>query len=301
MQRVFFYILQDAIFFGEDHMQEIYIDVVFAANLLMDYLLLELVARFLRCRTSHRRCLAAAILGAFGSCLILCIPSENTPVLTVVLHGFCALLMLRIGLKIQKEALLLKAFLMLYLTAFLCGGFWEAVSRERALTLRIFLLCVFVVYTGSSAFLFAADSIRAGRKNIYPVTLGCQGRVQSAYGLYDSGNLLTDPLNGKPVSIIEPELLYKLLTKEDAEILRNFHENPKELTNTEITALKPHYLSLTTVGNDPQMLLAVMLDDLCIHTPGNVIHIAEPVFALTSKSTALGREYRLLLNSRLLR
>lgn len=97
-------------------MQEIYIDVVFAANLLMDYLLLELVARFLRCRTSHRRCLAAAILGAFGSCLILCIPSENTPVLTVVLHGFCALLMLRIGLKIQKEALLLKAFLMLYLT-----------------------------------------------------------------------------------------------------------------------------------------------------------------------------------------
>ena len=117
-------------------MQEIYIDVVFAANLLMDYLLLELVARFLRCRTSHRRCLAAAILGAFGSCLILCIPSENTPVLTVVLHGFCALLMLRIGLKIQKEALLLKAFLMLYLTAFLCGGFWEAVSRERALTLQ---------------------------------------------------------------------------------------------------------------------------------------------------------------------
>ena len=87
-------------------MQEIYIDVVFAANLLMDYLLLELVARFLRCRTSHRRCLAAAILGAFGSCLILCIPSENTPVLTVVLHGFCALLMLRIGLKIQKEGLL---------------------------------------------------------------------------------------------------------------------------------------------------------------------------------------------------
>ena len=68
----------------------------------------------------------------------------------------------------------------------------------------------------------------------------------------------------------------------------------------QIAALKPHYLPLTTVGNDPQMLLAVMLDDLCIHTPGNVIHIAEPVFALTSKSTALGREYRLLLNSRLL-
>ena len=30
--------------------QEIYIDVVFAANLLMDYLLLRLVGWFLRCR-----------------------------------------------------------------------------------------------------------------------------------------------------------------------------------------------------------------------------------------------------------
>ena len=103
--------------------QEIYIDVVFAANLLMDYLLLRLVGKFLRCRVSRRRCFAAAVFGALGSCLILCIPSENTPVLTVALHGFCALMMLRIGLKIQKGALLLKAFLMLYLTALLCGGF----------------------------------------------------------------------------------------------------------------------------------------------------------------------------------
>ena len=282
-------------------MQEIYIDVVFAANLLMDYLLLRLVAGFLRCQTSRLRCLMAAVLGAFGSCMILCIPSENTPVLTVILHGFCALWMLRIGLKIQKGALLLKALLMLYLTAFLCGGFWEAVSNERTLTIRIFLLCVFVVYTGISALLFAADSIRASRKNIYPVTLGYKGRVQSAYGLYDSGNFLTDPVNGKPVSIIESELLREILPKEHAEALKRLNENPKELNDAELTDLKPHYLSIKTVGKNSQMFLAVMLDDLCIYTPGDVIHISDPVFALTCESSALGKEYRILLNSRLLR
>lgn len=281
--------------------QEIYIDVVFAANLLMDYLLLRLVGKFLRCRVSRRRCFAAAVFGALGSCLILYIPSENTPVLTVALHGFCALMMLRIGLKIQKGALLLKAFLMLYLTAFLCGGFWEAVSRERTLTIKVFLLCVFVVYTGSSAFLFAADSIRAGRRNIYPVTFGYQGRVQSAYGLYDSGNLLEDPISGKPVSIMEAELLAKILPGEDAEALRNLNEDQKKSEITGIAGLKPHYLSLRTVGKSPQTFLAVRLDDLCIHTPGDVIHISEPVFALTFESSALGKEYKLLLNSRLLR
>ena len=281
--------------------QEIYIDVVFAANLLMDYLLLRLVGRFLRCRVSRRRCLAAAAFGALGSCLILWIPSENTPVLTVVFHGFFALGMLRIGLKIQKGALLLKAFLMLYLTAFLCGGFWEAVSGERTLTIKVFLLCVFVVYTGSSAFLFAADSIRAGRRNIYPVTLGYHGKVQSAYGFYDTGNLLEDPISGKPVSIIEADLLEKILPKEYAGALKNLNGDPKELGNAEIAGLKPHYLSVKTVGKSPETFLAVMLDDLCIHTPGDVIHIAGPVFALTFGSSALGREYKLLLNSRLLR
>ena len=46
--------------------QEIYIDVVFAANLLMDYLLLRLVGWFLRCRAGRRRCFAAAALYSFG-------------------------------------------------------------------------------------------------------------------------------------------------------------------------------------------------------------------------------------------
>lgn len=282
-------------------MQEIYIDVVFAANLLMDYLLLRLVAKFLKCRTRRRRCCIAAASGALGSCLILCIPSENTPVLTVVLHGFCALIMLKIGLKIQKGALLLKAFLMLYLTAFLCGGFWEAVSGERTLTIKVFLLCVFVVYTGSSTFIFVADSIRAGRRNIYPVTLGYCGRVQSAYGFYDSGNLLVDPVSGKPVSLIEADLLEKLLPIQTTETLKKLTGNPKELRNMEIAGLKPHYLSLRTVGENSQMFLAVMLDDLCIHTPGEVIHISGPVFALTFESSILDREYKILLNSRLLR
>ena len=103
------------------------------------------------------------------------------------------------------------------------------------------------------------------------------------------------------VSIMEAELLAKILPKEHAEALKNLNGDPENLKSTEIAGLKPHYLLLKTVGKDPQTFLAVRLDDLCIHTPGDVIHIAEPVFALTFESSALGKEYKLLLNSRLLR
>ena len=47
-------------------------------------------------------------------------------------------------------------------------------------------------------------------------------------------------------------------------------------------------------------MLAVVLDDLCIHTPGEVINAANPVLALAVEPSALGKEYQVLLNSRIL-
>ncbi len=110
--------------------QEIYIDVVFAANLLMDYLLRSGgMVPAVSCGAQTMLC-----GGCSGRIWFLPDPlysSENTPVLTVALHGFCAMVMLRIGLKIQKGALLLKAFLMLYPDCVLMWWIWEAVSREE--------------------------------------------------------------------------------------------------------------------------------------------------------------------------
>ena len=48
------------------------------------------------------------------------------------------------------------------------------------------------------------------------------------------------------------------------------------------------------------MMLAVVLDDLCIHTPREMIHVADPVLALAVEPSALGKEYQILLNSRIL-
>ena len=47
-------------------------------------------------------------------------------------------------------------------------------------------------------------------------------------------------------------------------------------------------------------MLAVTVDDLCIHTPREVIHAADPVLALAMEPSALGKEYQVLLNSRIM-
>ena len=67
---------------------------------------------------------------------------------------------------------------------------------------------------GIGALVCAADSARSLRKNIYPVTLSYQGKEQSAYGFYDTGNLLSDPVSGEPVSVVKPEILETMLSED---------------------------------------------------------------------------------------
>ena len=280
--------------------QEIYIDLVFVANLLMDYILLRIAGALLKLKAGRGRCVIAATLGAFFSCIILYIPVEQMPVVPIFLHGGCAMGMLKISYRIKQGALLAKAMLMLYMTAFLCGGIWEALAEGKGVTLKVFFIAACCTYVGTGSALLIADSVRASRKSIYPVTLVYQGRMKAAYGFYDTGNLMTDPVNGQPVSVVEPELLNDLISAELVHRLKHLKENPREMKSTEIAGLKPHFLTCKTIGQGEMLMLAVTLESLCIHTPREVVRIADPVVALAFGPHALGREYKVLINSRLL-
>lgn len=279
---------------------EVYIDIVFLTNLLMDYILLRLVGMLFRCRGSRKRYLLAAAVGALFSCFILYVQMDGFLPVAILLHGACAMGMLWMGCGLKKGSLLVKAMLTMYLTAFLLGGFCEAVSAGNQMTWYVFLLFAAGSYLGLGALIYLSDSIRAQWKNIYPITLSYQGKVQSAYGFYDTGNLLTDPVSGSPVSVVDPELLETMLSGELLDKLKHLNENPGELESTEIARLKPRFLPLRTIGQEEGLMLAITLEDLCIHTPREVVHVSGPVFALAFEPSALEKEYKVLINSRLL-
>ena len=110
--------------------QEVYIDIVFAANLLMDYILLRLTGIVLRRKNSRRRCLAAAAVGALFACLNLYVRPGKTGVLTIVLRVVCAVFMIWIAYEIQDVKHMTGAALFFFGMTFLTGGFWMAVSEN---------------------------------------------------------------------------------------------------------------------------------------------------------------------------
>ena len=81
---------------------EVYIDVVFATNLLMDYILLRLVGTIFRCRKNRIRTLLAAVLGALFSCLLLYFPADVHLPAVILLHGGCAFGMVMLGCGLKK-------------------------------------------------------------------------------------------------------------------------------------------------------------------------------------------------------
>lgn len=279
--------------------QEVYIDLVFAANLLMDYILLRLTGIILKYQGSRRRCLAAAVAGALFSCLCLYVRTEIN-VFTVIVRITWAGVMMRVAYGIRDMKRLAGAVLFFFGITFLTGGFWKAVSGNGRVTFFVFALCAAGTYGGLSLMLIWLERLKVSRENLYPVILRFKGRELKTYGLYDTGNLLNDPMTKLPVSVADTETMKSLLSEDLIERLKHFKEHPEEIESTEIADLKPHYLSFQTVGREMQLILAVTLEDLCIQTPGERIHVSEPVLALSSEPFALGREYKVILNSRLL-
>ena len=277
---------------------DVYIDLVFVTNLLMDYILLRIVGKLFLRRGSRVRILLGAAIGALFSCLILYVPPDVVFPAKILFHGGCAWLMLVLGLNLRKNGLLLKAVVAIYLMAFLIGGLMQALPVKKLTPLR-FVIVACGAYLGLSALIYLSDSFRARWKNIYPVTLSYRGNVQQFTGFFDTGNLLVDPLTNEAVFIVKPEVLEAILPGEEADRLRYLQENPGELEDTQLSSLHPHFLPYKTVGREGVML-AVTVDDLCIHTPSEVIHAADPVLALAMEPSALGKEYQVLLNSRIM-
>ena len=101
---------------------EVYIDVLFLINFMMDYLLLLIVRRVLKCTATHGNICVGSIFGAAAVCICMLLPVRSTLIRFLLFHLSVNAAMIWIGLKIRTLREFLKAFVALYASAFLLGG-----------------------------------------------------------------------------------------------------------------------------------------------------------------------------------
>lgn len=119
---------------------ELYIDLFFLINFLMDYFLLLMVGKMLKCRIRRLRIIAGAMVGAFLTCIFVVFLRGKIWRL-VLFHGVMNMCLLKTGLGIKEKRTLIKAWILLYVSAFLHGRYTECISAIRSWRCSVFNTC----------------------------------------------------------------------------------------------------------------------------------------------------------------
>ncbi len=226
---------------------EIYIDVFLVQNVLMDIQLLILTLLLLREKIVFPRLLGASLTGGAGAVMIL-----------VSGMGF--------GMSYVVSVLGLDAVMLL-----IC---MRPPVKGRLVCRR---LVMGIIYLHGMVFAYGK---LMGARHIYDVTLTEEGENVMCRALFDTGNLLTDPVSGKPVSVVE-----------ETDIMKGWLEKYPQ---------KYKIIPYQSVGNEHGLLEGIVVDELVIRKEQEQVVERGAVVAFYKGKLSRDGEFQMILNHSLM-
>jgi len=179
---------------------ELYIDVFFLENFMLDSLLLMAVNRVMQYRNSYARMLAGGAAGSFLTCVVIALPLM--PAIKTLLFG--------VGIN----------SVMIFAGLGGAANLFRPYMKFAGVFYAVFAVGYFA-FTGMWKFI---SRIRQNTKNLPEVTLYTSLGVKKVIGLIDTGNELRDFASDDPVNIIDPRLAESITTHPEWE--KGFHMIP---------------------------------------------------------------------------
>lgn len=217
---------------------EVYIDVYFVENVLLDMLVLLSAALLLGKRPALWRFFLASVLGGVGSVLILWMGLGYgfAYILSVlVLDMAMCLLLFSNARQILVQVIYFHGICFAYTKIGSCITALGVTQFERLAASALLAASVLLIYGYRRS---------AEGKRLYTVRIVEDGKELDFKALFDTGNSLTDPYTGKPVSIVE----------ENADILRWLHDKPQ----------KYRVIPFRSIGRESGLLEGTEVDELII-------------------------------------
>lgn len=252
---------------------EVYIDVLFMVNFMMDYLLLLIECKVLKCPAGHGNICIGAALGAFLTCLVVAVGIPAFMKL-ILFHVVINVFMIRTGLKIRFGREFLKAYVMLYICGFLLGGVFGYLHQYVKTVSLFFVLAVISYYLVLGCMRVLSWMQRFGQYHC-KVDLYFGETKNTVEAFIDTGNSLRDEVTGCPVCVLE---------KKSAGFLMN--AGPEA---------KLHYIPYHTVGKEAGILPVLRIDKMCVRQEKEY-WIERPVIGICEEDISAGGGYQMILN-----
>ena len=252
---------------------ELYIDVFFLINFMMDIFILLVAKTILKCPATYGSICIGAVTGSLLTCIALVLPISADCLKFVIFHGLISILITRTGLRIRFHKGFLKAYIVVYISTFLIGGifsYFEQYMREGSLFAGVALIS----YALAQSIWKIVDNMRKMDAVLCEVLLINGMKQVKVKAIIDTGNRLTDTVTGKPVSIISRETAKKL-----------WEEIPKEGVR---------YIPYYTIKGKEGILPLFVLEKMCLYLEEET-WIAKASIAVCEEKIGTG-EYEMILN-----
>lgn len=290
-------------------MMTIYIDEIFAMNLLMDALVLWATGKLIQRNLIYWRLLLAAGLGAMYSVIIF-LPA-CTWLANGIAKGICACLMVWICFGWFTWQAYAKAIIYLYLVSFAFGGgtialmyfFGERIVQTwSGLALVEVNFNLFWLIGGAVLLLILVHLLRTTfvkkleqSLQLVSVSITLRNRSAGLRLLVDSGNCLTDPASGKSVVVVENQSVQSLFTPEEYEQLVTGCVDA--ILHLPALSGRVRLIPYQTVGYQG-ILLGVRTDSIYVHELQ--LQLYDVILALSPQHFAMDGTYRGILSPELI-
>lgn len=258
---------------GRNVYYELYIDVLFLVNFLMDYILLLVTKKVLRISSSYGRICIGALTGAFLTCLVTAVGIPFTFIKVILFYVLVPSAMLAAGIPLKSPDRFMRALITLYISGFLVGGIFAYLDQYVQVGSLFFALAMASYYLASGALKMLSLLFHFGESHCL-VTLSFGGESCRAEAIVDTGNRLRDEASGKAVSIISRKLAERLLGEGTPEGIR--------------------YIPYQTIGKGKGVIPVIPIDSICIDGREER-QVKHPMVAI-SEDSSFGNGYDVILN-----
>ncbi len=222
---------------------EMYIDLFFIFNVIMDYIIIMSTNILLKRRTNHIRMILSSLIGGISSLVLF------TSLNKIVIEIVSIVIMVLISFGYKGIRYLINNILYMYVLSTLLGGiiylFNIKVSNSMFLTYLIIIVIsieIMILYIKEN------KKMRSIYNNYYKVDIYFKDRKKlSLIGFVDTGNNLYDPYKKRPVIIVHNKYI-----KEDKYILVPYHTiNGNGL----LKCIKPDIIFIDGIGYKGNVLI----------------------------------------------
>lgn len=289
----------------------IYLDVIFLENLCMNYIILFATAIILKNKPKHVRIIISSILGGIYAIISLFEIFEMYKGITFKI--IISILMVYIAYNPTNFIELLKRLMLFYLTSFAFGGCAfallyfvkpEDIFMRNGVYIGTYPIKI-ALLGGLIGFCLIVNTFKIIRNKINKKDLYCHAEIEldgkkvELKSLIDTGNMLKDPISGRPVIVVQKDLLKGIIPANILEQLDDI-SNGKVLNvfnNMENSNLinKFRLIPFSSLGIQHGLLVGFKAEKINIEYNGETNTVKDIVIGMYGKKLSKNNAYNALI------